>query len=289
MGGSGFVGRNLVEFFAARQPVIATYFHSKVQGDSDLPVTWVNLDARSRDDVAKVVAAAAPAVVIHAAGNKNVGWCQSHPADADAVNGEAVAHVARACQRTGARLIYLSTDLVFDGRTGGYREDDLPAPATIYGHSKLHGEQWARAEYPEVTICRSGGIYGNRSPLLAWAAAQLRGGKMVEAFTDVHNTPTYVVNLAEMMVRIIDLSRSGTFHTAGSQSVNRLEFFREFVGYFQLPPALVVGAIGGAQRDRMLLQPDSSLNTGATQTALDLSFDSVASGMARLAQEGAEF
>jgi dTDP-4-dehydrorhamnose reductase len=289
VGGSGFVGRNLIEFFASREPLTATYLNTEVKAVANLPVTWAKLDARSATNVVRVMDVARPDFIVHAAGNKNVGWCQSHAAEADAVNGEAVANVARACQHIGARMIYLSTDLVFDGRYGGYREKDVPSPATVYGRSKLRGEQWARAQCPDVVICRSGGVYGKRSPLLRWLRTEMRESRIVEAYTDVRNTPTYVMNLAEMMAAVMNLSEAGTFHTCGSQSVTRLELFQAFARAAGLPVELLAPTFGGAARDRMLLQPDTSLNIDATQSALGISFDSVASGMNRFMLDGPEF
>lgn len=289
IGGSGFVGRNLVEFFASRHHVIATYLRNPASAEEIPNATWMSLDARLAQDVANVVGESRPDIVVYVAGNKNVMWCESHQSEAMAVNGEGAANTARACQRVGCRMIYLSTDLVFDCSRGDYREEEAPLPTTAYGRTKLQGELWSRRECPEVAICRSGGIYGKRSPLLGWLASELRKGQHVEAFTDVRNTPTYVVNLAEMLHAIMLLSEGGIFHTVGSESVTRLEFFDAFARSFSLSHQLLTGATGGAERDRMLLQADSSLNCGSTRARINTSFDSAVSGMKRLSDSGVQF
>jgi dTDP-4-dehydrorhamnose reductase len=289
VGGSGFVGRNFVDYFAPRYQVTATYLSGVPAADAGSSISWTKLDARLASSVTDAVGKSRPDIVIYTAGKKNVSWCESHQTEADAVNGEGAANVARACHRAGCRMIYLSTDLVFDGFRGGYREDEAPSSPTAYGRTKLHGEQWACSECPDAAICRSGGIYGNRSPLLGWLAKQLRSGAKVEAYTDVRNTPTYAVNLAEMLDVIMNLSKGGIFHTAGSEAVNRLEFFQACARTFGLPEHLLAPTQGGNERDRLLLQPDASLNTEATRVKLGIPFDSVTSGMRRLIESGALF
>ena len=145
-----------------------------------------------------------PAAVIHAAGNKNLKFCEDQPDEAFRVNAGGTQNVARACRRVGAKLIYLSTDLVFSCVEGNYQEHDVPEPTLAYGKSKLLGEKFALEKLDQVAVCRSGGIYGKGSPLLQWFAGEIKAGQTVECFTDVFNTPTYVDNLGEMMETVLE-------------------------------------------------------------------------------------
>src|SRR5262245_20269812 len=279
-GGSGFVGRNLVRFFAERYSVTFTYLNSLPPEDLSKSARKTRLDIRDAHQVAKLVEHIAVDAVIHVAGNKNVRFCEQNPIDAHAVNAVGTRNVARACKVARAQMVYLSTDLVFDCLTGNYRETYTPRPSSVYGASKLAGETEAFAELPDVAICRSGGIYGPESPLLAWLAGELRAGRSVSCLTNVKNTPTYVAHLGEMVDVILRRGHSGIFHAVGSEMVNRYQFFRAFADEFQLDSGLLC-AIDSEQmmRDAMLC-PNASLDSSHTRAVLRAKSMSVKQGMA---------
>lgn len=283
-GGGGFVGRSLAKFFAPRWAVVTTHLTSTPDAASAAPS--FEMDVTDAASVFSVFERARPSVVIHAAGNKNVRFCEDHPEEAHRVNAEGTRGVARACREFGARLLYLSTDLVFGGTRGNYREDELPRPALVYGESKLEGERYALEACGETAVCRSGGIYGPGSPLLSWLAAELEAGRSVECFEDVFNTPTYVENLAEMLEAIMKGRLTGVFHTAGRERVSRHEFFRAYTETFGLDSKLLAPASAEGSRERLLLQPDSSLSVEQTSERLGVTPDSVREGFRRLQMRG---
>jgi dTDP-4-dehydrorhamnose reductase len=278
-GGSGFVGRNLAEFFSRRWSVVNSSLESPEPNA-------IRLDIIDADAVVRTFKRVAPEVVIHAAGNKNVRFCETHALAAHQVNAIGTQNVARACRQSGARLIYLSTDLVFDGQRGGYQEYEEPQPASAYGISKLAGEKLARAESPEVAICRSAGIYGKGSPLLRWLSDEINASRTVDCFVDVFNSPTYVENLGEMMEAIIEQRLSGIFHTAGRERVSRFEFFQAYVRRFKLNAELLKPVAAAQLKSELLLQPDSSLSVAQTANRLGVVFNSVAEGLTRLQSAG---
>jgi dTDP-4-dehydrorhamnose reductase len=183
-------------------------------------------------------------------------------------------------------MIYLSTDLVFSCVKGGYKEDELPLPTLVYGRSKLEGERLASEELEDLAVCRSGGIYGNGSPLLSWLSAELAAGRVVESFVDVFNTPTYVENLAEMMETITMKRLSGVFHTVGRERVSRFEFFQSYAGIFGLDEGLLSPVSMAQMKDSLFLRPDSSLSMDQTAKTLGIAFDSIAEGFNRLKARG---
>jgi dTDP-4-dehydrorhamnose reductase len=224
--------------------------------------------------------------VIHAAGNKDVRFCEDHPDDANQINARGTQNVARACRGFGASMIYLSTDLVFSCLRGDYKEDELPQPTLVYGRSKLLGERFALDELKHVAICRSGGIYGKESPLLSWLSAELAAGRNVDCFVDVFNTPTYVENLAEMIETIIRKRLTGVFHTVGRERVSRFEFFQTYARAFGLDEDLLSPVSIANIKDRLFLQPDSSLSVDQTSKRLGVAFNSTAEGLTRLKARG---
>lgn len=253
---------------------------------TDSPARPIQLDVRDSEAVFSVFERAGPKVVIHAAGNKNVRFCEDHPDEAHRINALGTRNVARACRGLGAGMIYVSTDLVFSGERGNYGEDESPRPASAYGKSKLQGERLAAEELNDVAVCRSGGIYGKKSPLLRWLSTELGAGRSVECFVDVFNTPTYVENLAEMIEAIITKRLTGVFHTAGSERVSRFEFFRSYAEAFGLDAGRLSPAPAGGLKEKLFLQTDSSLSIQKSSERLGLAFNSVTEGFARLKASG---
>jgi len=278
------VGKNLANYFASRCAVVTTYFQHPMAFDS--AVESFRLDVTDAEEVFSIFERVRPDVVIHAAGNKNVRFCEDHADEAYRINALGTHSVARACRNFGARMIYLSTDLVFSCVRGDYKEDELPQPTLVYGRSKLQGEQFALEELRDVAICRSGGIYGKGSPLLIWLTEELDAGRIVDCFVDVFNTPTYVENLAEMMETIIRKRFTGVFHTVGRERVSRFEFFQSYAGRFGLNAALLSRVSIANMKDRLFLQPDSSLSVDQTSRRLGIKFNSISEGFTRLKTRG---
>lgn len=280
-GSSGFVGGNLARFFRFRHSVVLTDVRA---GDSDLPFEKADLsdEPASRAVVQKL----RPEVIIHCAGTKDVKWCEANPDGADRVNAVATRNVAKAAKAVGAKLIYLSTDLVFDSQRGGYTEMDIPSPELVYGRSKFRGELYAMEETGNLAICRAAGVYGKNSPLLKWLAKEIQEGREVECFLDVKNTPTWVDNLGEMLEEICNRDLTGIFHTVGRQSVSRHDFFSLFAHAFGLDVSRLKPSTLGDRRKAMLLMPDSSLSSKLSRERLGVDFVSPAEGFLKLKASG---
>ena len=283
-GAAGFVGHNLLRLLGHRMSVVPTDWRAATPDGPNVPVA--TMDIRDAEQVRAVLGRFQPRAVIHAAGDKDVRHCQEHPEEAFRTNAEGTRNVARACRELGAHLLYVSTDLVFDCVQGGYGEDDTPKPTLVYGQTKRRGEEIALEECPGAAVCRSGGIYGRRSPLLGWLRRELEAGRRVEAFTDVFNTPTYVGSLADMFDVVVRGRLPGIFHTVGGERVSRYGFFRAFAEAFALDAALLVPEAAGPRRDQMLLQADASLCCRRTIAALGVAALSAADGLSRLRDEG---
>jgi dTDP-4-dehydrorhamnose reductase len=281
-GASGFVGRNLTRFFADEHTVTVTFFQSATPADIRARCQAIKLDIREPREVIAALEQALPDVVIHAAGNKNVKYCEQNPQAAHEVNAEGTRNIARACRYVGARMMYLSTDLVFDCASGGYTETAVPAPTSAYGKSKLAGERFASDELDDVIICRSGGIYGPESPLLAWLTNELNERREVLCLTNVRNTPTYVESLSRMMHTILLMHLSGIFHTVGSDIVSRFQFFHAFATAFGLDARLLRPVNSEELMRSMLMQPNAALDSTWTRTVLRINDLSLQAGMSAL-------
>jgi dTDP-4-dehydrorhamnose reductase len=183
--------------------VRATWWLNEPQGDGD----WVQLDVRDADAVR--AAAAGVDAVIHTA------YRQSE--DAWTINVDGSAAVARAAQ--GARLVHLSSDIVFDGARGRYREDDAVAPVHAYGRSKAEAERLVAELHPEAAIVRTSLIYGGSEPGPQERLA--REGRRF--FVDEIRSPVQVEDLARALLELVALDYAGPLHVAGADDISRYD------------------------------------------------------------------
>jgi dTDP-4-dehydrorhamnose reductase len=153
-----------------------------------------------------------PDVVVHTAYRR----------DDDAVNTEGSENVARAAAAVGARLVQLSTDVVFDGRKGApYVEDDSPSPVTDYGRAKAEAERRVAAAHPGAVLVRTSLLYGGAAPSKHELAAH---DPEFTFFTNEIRSPVRVTDLAEALLELAQLDVRGPLHLAGPDNVSRAEF-----------------------------------------------------------------
>jgi dTDP-4-dehydrorhamnose reductase len=163
--------------------------------------------------VRRSIAGFGPDAVVHAAALANVDACEKDPREAMRVNVEGTHQVAAACAEAGIRLVHLSSDYVFDGRRGGYREDDLPNPLSVYGLTKLAGERIA-GRVPGHLIVRTSWLFGGRSDQAAELAEELIAGRSPRTIADQFSSPTHAGDLAAALVWLLRRPVTGTVHAA---------------------------------------------------------------------------
>ena len=157
-----------------------------------------------------------PSAVIHTA------YRQDEPR----VNADGSAAVARAAAEIGARLVHISTDLVFDGRKGSaYREDDEPNPLDDYGRSKLEAERRVVELHPEALVVRTSLLVGRREPGRHEQAVleAARGEREMAFFEDQWRSPILLADLAVALLELVEMELAGVLHVAGAEPVNRYE------------------------------------------------------------------
>ncbi|MFC6879636.1 MULTISPECIES: dTDP-4-dehydrorhamnose reductase [Actinomadura] len=188
-------------------------------GWAALGVSREDFDISDADAVAKSIEAFAPAVVVHAAANAIVDDCEHRPADAFRVNLRGTRNVAAACRQAGSRLVFISSDYVFDGAaapTGGYRETDLPNPLSVYGVTKLAGERISAAVEGHLSV-RTSWLFGGRDEITDQVLALVRRverGERVRLIDDQFSAPTYTEDLARALVFLLQRRVTGTVHVA---------------------------------------------------------------------------
>jgi dTDP-4-dehydrorhamnose reductase len=206
--------------------------HARAAGDEVLALTRADLDVTDRAAVLATITESTPDVVANCAAWTAVDACESDPERALAANGLAVRWIAEACDRSGAHLLHISTDYVFDGMLDRpYHEFDRPNPLGVYGASKLAGEREALVLGRAATIVRTSWVAGEhganmvRTILRLLAAGDDTPGRL--AFVDdQRGCPTFTADLAPMLRRLALDRRGGIHHVTNQGAVSWFEFAR---------------------------------------------------------------
>jgi dTDP-4-dehydrorhamnose reductase len=204
-GGCGYLGRELVARAPARGwQVRATWFEQPPRGEAE----WVRADVRDAEEVRAAVDRAD--AIVHTAYRQGEGeW------DVNVDGSEAVARASG-----GRRLVHLSSDLVFRGDRGCYREEDEPDPVNSYGRSKAEAERRVAALRPDATLVRTSLIYGGTEP----GPQERLARENRRFFVDELRSPVHVGDLAEAVLELLPLDVPGPLHVAGADNVSRFDF-----------------------------------------------------------------
>jgi dTDP-4-dehydrorhamnose reductase len=233
-GGCGYLGRELVaQAFGGGWTVRATWFEQPPAADAE----WVRLDVRDADAVGAAVDGVD--AVVHTAYRQ-----YGDAIDVNARGSEVVAEAAR-----GRRLVHLSSDVVFRGDRGRYREEDEPDPVNEYGRSKAEAERRVAAAHPTATVVRTSLMYGAAEP----GPQERLAARHRRFFVDELRSPVHVGDLAAAILELLALDVPGPLHLGGADDVSRFEF------------AVLLGA------DASQLQPAETTPDRAPNVTLDSS------------------
>jgi dTDP-4-dehydrorhamnose reductase len=180
--------------------------------------THAELDVGDHDAVMQAIPPLRPDAILNFAAHTQVDACQEDPALAVRVNALGAQHAALAARTCGAVLVHLSTDYVFDGTKGAsYDELDTPNPLSVYGRTKLAGEEFVRNLLPEHFVVRTGFVFGAGDDYASEAVERLRRGESAGGIRDRTGSPTFVRHLAARLLPLLLTGRFGTYHVAGSE------------------------------------------------------------------------
>jgi dTDP-4-dehydrorhamnose reductase len=239
-GSTGLLGANLVLAAVDRGAEVTALLH---RHQADFPGTHTQaLDLFSTPALNAAIAAARPDWVVHCAASTNVDWCEDHPREAEQLHVGLTRGVATAAAAAGARLVYVSTDSVFDGQAGNYREDDPTGPVNVYARTKLAGETAAQTALPACLVARINLFGWNLQPkqsLGEWVLGKLEAGERVPGFTDVRFNPLLASDLAGILLDLMARDARGVLHVAGQGAASKYEFARLVAEAFGFDPGLV--------------------------------------------------
>jgi len=281
-GASGLLGSKIVEIAKNDYTVIPLHKTKPLHSNS------LKLDITSTAEVLNLFHKLKPYAVIHAASETNVDKCETQEEHAWKINVEGTRNVAAAC-KAGTKLIYISTDYVFDGKKGNYTEDDTPNPINYYAVTKLEGEKQVVQNCKNFAILRTSVLYGwhpFKQNFATWVITQLEQNKEITVVEDHYNTPTLADNLAEMAIEAIQKDLQGVYHACGSERIGRYEFARQIAKAFGLNQS-PIRPIKMEQLTAWIAKrpKDSSLNTDKIRSQLEAKPLNITEGLDRMKKE----
>jgi dTDP-4-dehydrorhamnose reductase len=244
-GSNGLLGQKLVELISKN---FAYQLIATSRGENRLKTKdgyfYTSLDICIKEEIDNVIALHKPDYVIHTAAMTNVDQCESEKEHCLKMNVEAVKNIAEACKVNNAFLIHLSTDFIFDGTAGPYKEDDLPNPLSFYGQSKLDAEALVKESGCKWAIVRTVIVYGvaqdmSRSNIVLWVKNNLEQSKAINVVNDQWRTPTLAEDLAKGCMLIVENNTEGVFNISGEEMLTPFEMAIKTADFFGLNKTLI--------------------------------------------------
>ncbi len=282
-GASGHLGLNLSLLASAQGYKVTGWSHSK--GLKNTPFVSESVDLGDLEALPERLIALEPEIIIHCAAIANIDIAEKHPELTHRINAEVPGVIAKVAGEIDARMIHISTDAVFDGTKGNYKEDDPVNPLNAYAVSKLAGERAVLEANPDAAIARvvfyGWTMNGSRS-LSEFFYNNLKAGNAINGFTDMLFNPMYVRHLAETLLEMAETDLSGLWHTFGRDSLSKYDFGVALADVFGLDSSLIK-AISAKDLDRDAVRSlNLSTNSDKLATALGHPLPGIAEGLVAL-------
>ena len=237
-GSNGLLGQKLTTLFQSDEDIVL--LATSRGTDRGLGgYSYASMDITNASEVDRVISNFRPDVVIHAAAQTQVDYCELHPAECDEVNIKATLNLVESCNRAGAFLLYVSTDFIFNGEDGPYDEEAMADPVNHYGWSKWQAEMLVKAQCKNWAIARTVLVYGyvkglSRSNIVLWVKDSLEEGKTIKVVDDQWRSPTLAEDLAEGCALIARKKAGGIWNIAGPDFMSPYQMALEVSEVFQL-------------------------------------------------------
>jgi dTDP-4-dehydrorhamnose reductase len=288
-GGTGLVGGNLARVAPSSHQVWVT---DLAPASIYMPeVQWLPADLTKAQQVRQVFAQARPEVVIHCAAISNIDQAERDRDLAWEVNVEGSRLVAACCRDFGARLVACSTDTVFGGERGGYRESDEPHPLNFYGRTKVEMERLVAATVPSWAIARLSMVYGlpavpGPPAYLARLLNSLQAGEAVRASDTEMRTPVDVLTVRDALLELAEGSHQGLMHLAGLDVLSRRELAQQVAAQVGADPALVEPEPLGPLPGKAPRPTNATLDCSLARQVLATPMIGLAEGLRRVLPKG---
>jgi dTDP-4-dehydrorhamnose reductase len=288
-GANGLLGQHLIrQLLDKHYTIIATS-----KGKSRLPFTengnysYHELDVTDGTHVNLFINREHPDIIIHAAAMTQVDECEVNKIDCWNVNVTATRFLLDAAKETGSKFIHLSTDFVFDGLHGPYTEDAQPNPLNYYGSSKWGAEKAVEESGLPWAIIRTVLVTGNplngtRHNIVTWVKEKLENGEPVRMVDDQYRTPTFIDDLVQGIILVLEKNATGIFHISGKDTLTPYAIAMQTARLLQLDESLIQKAVSGDFPDAPARPPSTNFNIGKADRELGYQPHSFSDGLRKM-------
>ncbi|MCI0621053.1 MAG: NAD(P)-dependent oxidoreductase [Acidobacteria bacterium] len=283
-GVSGFLGWNLACRLKDQYRIYGTCLDHQVS----IPgVETFAFDLSDWAKIARLCETVDPTAIVHTAAYSNPDFCEIHHKEALTLNTFGTRELAKCANRLGSKLIYTSTDFVFDGKRGDYGEADDPAPISYYGKTKFLGELEITNHCSYYVTLRIGTLYGRGSGIRPNFFEKLEQeallGKKLPCIVDQYRTFLCVEDAVQAISQFIaGKALKGLFHLGGPDRASRFEFAEKLCAAIGAPAGLVERVRLSDVASAAPRPPDCSLNSNKIKKALELKLSSITEALDRL-------
>ena len=256
-GANGLLGQALIRLLQKKYQVLSTGIEDSAELKTAAGVYQI-LDISDLTNCKTIINNFKPDVIVNAASYTDVDECENKKDLCWQINVKAVENLANLARRHDIQLIHYSTDYVFDGKNGPYKEEDRPHPLGYYGKSKLASENVLRQIGCPFSILRTCVLYGTgfavKKNFFLWVLENLQNEKSISVVTDQFNNPTLAEDLAAGSELVIKKAAVGLYHLGGKEYLNRFDFASTIAKIFDLNSALI-NPIKSAQLKQLAARP----------------------------------
>ncbi len=242
-GSNGLLGQAMVRIFRSDYFVLGCDLTGESFNTEFPENEYYKLDLTQRDKVQKFFSKIKPEIIINTAAFTDVDKSEEKRDLCWATNVRSVEILVEAVSEYSPVFVQISTDYVFDGKSGSYRETNDTNPVSFYGQTKLAAEKIIRSCELEYIIARSMVLYGIgqkvRNNFVTWVIQQLKSGKKIKVVNDQRGNPTLVDDLSEAIKRLLETEEYGIFHISGKEVCSRYEFAQKIIKVFNLDGKLM--------------------------------------------------
>jgi dTDP-4-dehydrorhamnose reductase len=287
IGGSGLLGGHLAKYARKNYEVCATYLGHPIE---ILGCKVVSMDITDPQKTRDAIMEFDPDCIVLSAAQRNVDFCEKNQELVARINVEGAKNVTLAAKKAQAKLIYISTDLVFDGEKVHYLEADRTNPVNFYGETKLKGEQEVMSTLEDCAIARVSVLYDwnpfeHTKNFISWLYDNLREGEHLSLFTDQFRNATYIKNACQALLKIYEKDAKGIFHIAGRFCENRYEIGLKVAEIFGFDKSLISES-NSTEGDWIAKRPAKCcLDVGKMESELGIKSMSVAEGLRTMKEE----
>lgn len=272
-GSNGLLGQAMVKIFRNDHFVIGCDLTGESFNTRYPENEYLQLDLTQRDKVKKILSKIRPDIIINTAAFTDVDLCEEKHDLSWATNVRSVEILVEAANEFSPIFVQISTDYVFDGKSGSYRESSDTNPVSYYGKTKLAAEKVVRGSGLEYIIARTMVLYGSgekvRNNFATWVIQQLTSGKKIKVVNDQRGNPTLADDLAEAILRLLDKKEYGVFHISGREVCSRYEFAKKIIKVFNLDEKLMEEVDSSVFKQPAPRPVNSSFNLDKLSNTLD--------------------